>query len=333
VTRTTPRGRVRSRRAAAAAAAAAAALLLAGPSGCSRGKQADETAAGARKGQAPAAGVLAQVDDATLTEADLQRLVPPELREGITGAEIRDVLDRWVNTELLYQKARKEGLDRDPAVAARLHDMERDLLADEMLQRELAARVQVSGDELQAYYRSHLAQYTQEVQLKQIVLGTREEAEDVLQLLRNGAQFEALARQRSTDESAARAGDLGFVGKGSMNPTIEPVVFTLQPGEVGGPIATTEGFHLLKVAAKRPAGDPIPFEAARDEIMHTLLLQRQQAAQAQLQQELQAASQVTIAATYAGMPLVQETAPAPQNYPARTLPPGGPADSAAARGR
>ena len=334
MTQTAPRGRERTRRAASApAAAAAVALLFAGTIGCSRGKQAEKPAAGDGAGRAPAAGILAQVDDATLTETDLQRLVPPELREGITGAEIRDVLDRWVNTELLYQKARKDGLDRDPAVAARLHDMERDLLADELLQRELASRVQVGGEELQSYYRSHLAQYTQEVQLKQIVLGTREEAEDVLQLLRNGAQFEALARQRSTDESAARAGDLGFVGKGAMNPAFEAVVFALQPGEVGGPIPTTEGFHLVKVAAKRPASDPIPFEAARDEIMHTLLLQRQQAAQAELLKELQAASTVTIAATYAGMPLVQETAPVPQNYRARTLQSRSPADSAAGEGR
>lgn len=302
-----------------AAPAVAAVLFLAGLAGCGRGGQQEAPEAGAGERRTPASGVLAQVNDAVLTEEDLQRLVPPELREGITGAEIRDVLDRWVNTELLYQKARRDGVDRDPAVAARLRDMERDLLADEVLQRELTARVQVSSDELRAYYRTHQAQYTQEVQLKQIVLGTRDEAEEVLQLLRNGAQFETLARQRSMDESAARAGDLGFLGKGAMDPALETVVFALQPGEVGGPIPTTIGFHLVKVAARRPAADPIAFETASDEIMHTLLLERHQAAQAELLKELHAASQVNVATTYAGMPLVQEAAPAPQNYRSRNL--------------
>jgi parvulin-like peptidyl-prolyl isomerase len=311
VTGTTPRGR--GRRAARSLAAAACVALLAGASaGCSRGKQSETPATGGGKNR-PAAGVLAQVNDATLTESDLQRLVPQELREGITGAEIRDVLDRWVSTELLYQKARKDGLDRDAAVTARLHEMERDLLAEETLQRELTSRVQVSSDELQSYYRAHLPVYTQEVEIKQILLETRGEAEEVLQLLRNGAQFEALARQRSTDASAAPGGDMGFLGKGAMNPAFEPVVFTLQPGEIGGPIATTDGFHIVKVVAKRPAADPISFEAARDEIMHTLLLQRQQAAQAELLKELRAAAQVTVATTYAGMSLTPEAAPESQN--------------------
>ncbi len=289
------------------------ALFAGAPSGCSRGKQPESTAGGG-KGGTPKAGVLAQVNEAALTEADLQRLIPPELREGITGGEVRDVLDRWVSTELLYQKAMKDGLDRDPQVAARLRDMERDMLADELLQRELAARVQVGGEELQSYYRQHMAEYTQEVQLKQILLGTREEAEDVLQLLRSGAQFETLARQRSTDASASRGGDMGFLGKGAMNPALEAVVFAMQPGEIGGPIATTDGFHVVKVAAKRPADDPISFEAARDEIMHTLLLQRQQAAQASLLKELQGAAQVTIATTYAGMSLAPSPAPELPSY-------------------
>jgi peptidyl-prolyl cis-trans isomerase C len=295
------------------AAAVCLALLAGGAAGCSRGKERAGTAAGG-KGRAGTGGVLAQVNDATLTESDLQRLVPPELREGITGGEIRDVLDRWVSTELLYQRARKDGLDRDPVMAARLHDMERDLLADELLQRELASRVQVGSDELQSYYRAHLALYTQEVQLKQILLETRGEADEVLQLLRNGAQFEALARQRSTDTSAAQGGDLGFVGKGAMNPAFESVVFTLQPGEIGGPIATTDGFHIVKMVAKRPASDPISFEAARDEIMHTLLLQRQQGAQADFLKELRAAAQVSVASTYAGMSLSPENTPEQPNY-------------------
>jgi parvulin-like peptidyl-prolyl isomerase len=201
------------------------------------------------------------------------------------------------------------------------------MLADELLQRELASRVQVSSEELQSYYRAHLPVYTQEVQLKQILLETRSEAEDVLQLLRNGAQFEALARQRSTDPSAAQGGDLGFLGKGAVNPAFESVVFTMQPGEIGGPIATTDGFHVLKVVAKRPAADPISFEAARDEIMHTLLLQREQGAQANFLKELRAAAQVSMAATYAGMSLTPEATPEPQNYRAGTARPRAGADS------
>jgi peptidyl-prolyl cis-trans isomerase C len=271
-------------------------------SGCDRGRRAGSGESGGAAGDL-GDGVVAQVGDAQLTEAELQRIIPPELGEGLSGAEIRDVIDRWVRNQLLYQRARHDQLDRDPAVGERLHDLERDLLADELLQRELSRRVSIDNDQLLEYYRQHQDEYTQEVQLKQIVVNTREEAEEILQMLRAGANFEQLARQRSIDPTASRGGDMGFLGKDAMNAAFESHIFGQSPGAIVGPIASTFGFHVVKVAAERPADDPITFEAARDEIMHALLLEKQQAAQAALLTELRAATRVQVASTYAGMPL------------------------------
>lgn len=293
-----------------------AGLLLA--AGCGQKKSEPGPAGG--RGEL-GGGVLAQVGDAKLTEADLKNLIPEEVRDGISGPEVRDILDRWVRTELLYQKAAKDGLENDAPVAARLQDMRRDLLADELLQRELASRVRVTNEELQDYYRKHQNEYTEELQLKHVLVNTREEAEEVLSLARTGTPFEDLARQRSRDVTAARGGDLGFLGKGAMNPAFEPYVFSLQPGQVAGPIATTFGFHVVKVAAKRPASEPLTFDAVRDEIMHTLLLAKQQTAQQQLLDDLRRGTTVQIASTYAGMPLVKAAqSDEPRDAPGR--PPG-----------
>ena len=280
------------------ACATAAVIALAG-AGCDRGGPGRDDKAGG----ALASGVLAQVGDARLTDADLQRLIPVELRESITGTEIREIIDRWVRTELLYQRATAEGMEKQPAVAARLREMQRDLLADELLRRELDKRVSIGNDELQAYYRAHQAEYTQELQLKHILLDTRDEAEEVLAMLRNGADFLDLARTRSRDASASRGGDLGYLGKSAMNPAFEPHVFAAAPGAYVGPIATTFGFHVIQVAARRPAAEPLSFEAVRDEILHSLLLQKQQASQDELLVELQRATPVRVATTYAGMSL------------------------------
>ncbi len=278
-------------------------LVLALGAGLGSGCGKKQPATGVGTTGALGGGVLAQVNDAKLTEADLQRLIPTELREGITGSEIRDIMDRWVRTELLYQRAQKDGLESDPQIASRLVEMKRDMLADEFLQRELTNRVRVSNEELQAYYQKHVAEYTQELQLKHIVVNTREEAEEVLAMVRNGASFEELARQRSRDASAARGGDLGFLGKGAMNPAFESYVLGLEPGQVAGPIATMFGFHVVKVAGKRPAAEPLSFDAVRDEIMHSLLLQKQQSSQEAILDALRRGTQVQLASTYAGMKL------------------------------
>jgi peptidyl-prolyl cis-trans isomerase C len=296
------------------------ALLACGVLVAGCGREPETSGTGTTSG-ALGSGVVAQVGDVQLTETELQHLIPPELGEIVAGSEVRDVIDRWVRSELLYQQAQRDELDKDAEVASRLRDLERELLADKLLERELESRVQVTGDELQAYYRRHLGQYTQEVQLKQIVVNTPEEADEIIQMLRSGANFEQLARQRSIDPTGARGGDLGFLGKDALNPAFEPWVFDQPVGAIVGPIASTFGFHVVKVAAQRPASDPITFEAARDEIMHALLLEKQQAATAALLAELRAASRVQVASTYAGMSLEPEPE-TPERTPGSFVPSG-----------
>jgi parvulin-like peptidyl-prolyl isomerase len=250
-------------------------LPLAGCSGNS-----GEGGDGANIGRSP--GALAQVNRAELREEELRRLIPPDLSESVTGTEIREILDHWVETELLYQRALGDGLDREPEVAETLHQMQRQIVANEFLQRELRNRVRVTIDEIRAYYDANVDHYTQEVHLRHIVLNAPEEAEQVLEQLGSGGDFRQLARRNSIDASASRGGDLGFLAKGAMNPAFEPVVFRMAPNEVRGPIASSFGFHIVQVVGRRKAADPVSFEVARDEILQILLLEKQQRVERQL---------------------------------------------------
>ncbi|HEX6941050.1 MAG TPA: peptidylprolyl isomerase [Longimicrobiales bacterium] len=76
----------------------------------------------------------------------------------------------------------------------------------------------------------------------------RAEAEQVLAMIRDGADFEEMAR-RYTDEPGGRerGGDLGWFRLGQMVPEFERVAFSLPPGAVSGIVETTFGFHIIKV--------------------------------------------------------------------------------------
>lgn len=291
---------------------AAVALLLALPA-CSRRAPGGEDTASARRNP----DALAQVNGAELREAELRQLIPPDLRESITGAEVREILDRWVETELLYQKALQEGLDRDPDLGETLRQMQRQVLADEYLQRELKNRVRVTNEEIQAWYQQHLDEYTQEVHLRHIVLNSSEAAAQVLEQVHAGTDFRALARRYSIDPSAAEGGDLGFLGKGAMNPAFEPEVFEMAPNEVRGPIASSFGFHIVQVVERRPATEPVSFELARDEILQTLLLAKRQQAAREIQADLRREAAVHVANSYAGMALAPAGGAAPDTARAR----------------
>ena len=254
---------------------------------------------------------LAQVNSAELRESDLQRMIPVDLRETISGYEINEILRRWVDTELLHQKARREGVDRDPQVAEQIYEMERQLLADEYLQREMKLRVSVTNEEIQAYYEANRDLYTQELHLQHILVDTIEEAEALLVELGSGAGFNNLAKKHSIDGSAPNGGDLGFLGKDAMNPALEAEVFTMKDREVRGPIESGFGFHIVRVVGRRRVDRPTSVDIARDEIMQTLLLEKQQRAYVELLSELRASASVHIVDSYAGMALTNEdTSPA-----------------------
>jgi peptidyl-prolyl cis-trans isomerase C len=272
--------------------------------GCSRQPE-DDAGRGPRP---PSLDALAQVNQAELREEDLRQLIPAEFRDSVTGAEIRGLLDRWIETELLYQRAVKKGLEQDPQVAEKLQQTQRQILADEFLQRELKERVRVSNEEVQAYYDSNIGMYTQEVQLRHILVNSPDEALQVLAQLRAGGDFRALAQRYSVDPTAARGGDLGYLGKGAMNPAFESVVFQMAPGEVRGPIASGFGFHIVQVVARRRAAEPLSFELVRDEILQSLLLRKQSEAAQALIAELREAAHIFMAKSYAGMLLEPEVA-------------------------
>jgi parvulin-like peptidyl-prolyl isomerase len=90
---------------------------------------------------------------------------------------------------------------------------------------------------------------TEKIHCKHILVGSRPEAQDILEMLKDGAQFEAIARERSTCPSAARGGDLGEFGRGVMVKSFETAAFNLKVGEISAPVQTQFGWHIIKRVA------------------------------------------------------------------------------------
>lgn len=61
-----------------------------------------------------------------------------------------------------------------------------------------------------------------------------------------GADFAAIARQRSEDGSASSGGDLGSLGRGRLAPEYEQAAFALQPGQISAVVQTEFGFHIIE---------------------------------------------------------------------------------------
>ncbi len=134
--------------------------------------------------------------------------------------------------------------------------------------------------------------------------GIRARADSVLALVKNGEDFATLARALSQDPgTASKGGDLGWRTREQYTREVIDQAFALQPGDVAPVIATSVGFHILKLEERR-AAHTRPFAEVRDEIRTRLATARADTlarrAAVKLRRELAAAPSPTVAASSRG---------------------------------
>jgi parvulin-like peptidyl-prolyl isomerase len=94
----------------------------------------------------------------------------------------------------------------------------------------------------------------EQVHARHILVATQEQADAILAQLQAGADFATLASQQSTDPgSKDKGGDLGWFGKGVMDPPFEAAAFALQPGQLSNVIQGANGYHVIQLLERDPA--------------------------------------------------------------------------------
>ncbi|RMF77489.1 MAG: peptidyl-prolyl cis-trans isomerase [Nitrospirae bacterium] len=190
------------------------------------------------------------------------RQARPRLLPKRSVGERRAALRKLGVQILEARKARRLGLDRDPAFRHRKEDFERTLVAALLMER-LRKRFTPSDEAFAAYYKAHPDEFTvpERRRLQQIVVRTRKEAEALRkEILEETTEdydpFYKLAQERSIDPTAGRtSGVLGWLAKGSgtIAPELEKVAFSLKVKEVSPPVEGPGGWHLIRTLEVRPA--------------------------------------------------------------------------------
>lgn len=244
---------------------------------------AQDTAPAAPAAPAPAAPapapapdtVLATVGGEPITEADLELAMadldqqfarlPPEQRRAAAMSAIIEI-------RLLANEAKAKGLDQDADFKKRIAFLEQRALHSEVVDKEVAGKI--TDDEIRKVYDKQIADTppTNEVRARHILVKTKEEAEAIIKQLDGGADFEALAKEKSGDPgSGAQGGDLGYFGQGQMVPEFEKAAFAL---DVGGytkePVQSQFGWHVIKLEDKRQKQPPA-FEQVKEQFRSAVL--------------------------------------------------------------
>jgi peptidyl-prolyl cis-trans isomerase SurA len=197
------------------------------------------------------------------------------VRDEEVNNAIQEILKhRKMSVEELQQALIKDGSSYEKYREATRSD----LIKVRVMQREIRPRISVTNEEIGAFYQEHRDEYEGKlrVRLQMIALPVpggsnpagqeeqRVKARTILKRIRAGEPFEALANE-FTPNPEHTGGDIGYVEKGSLNPSIEEVAFSLKPGEMSDVIETPQELYIIR-ALDRRGGGSLSIKATRENV-------------------------------------------------------------------
>ena len=249
------------RRPIAFATLAALLFIVPAASGCSKNSSSEAPASASDP-------VIARVNGVDITQGDLalaEEDMGADMQATSPEAKHENLISYLADIIMVTQAADKKHLGDDPDFKRRLAFLRNKLLMGYELQRE--AKTALTDEALHQTYdeavRSMAGQ--EEVHARHILVEDENEAKSLLEQLKSGADFAALAKEKSKDPGAAEGGDLGYFTKDQMVPEFADVAFKMYPGQLSNPVKTQFGWHVIKVEDRRTKQPP-EFDKVKDQI-------------------------------------------------------------------
>ena len=227
--------------------------------------------------------VVAKVGKLKITQSEFQRKLS-EVSAGyqdyvLSPSGRRQFLDVLIREKLVLAAAQQSEVPRSADFRAQLEKLRKeeeervreggDYLLTSMWIEDLRRRGLLKIDEEEV--RDYLTKHPNEVEMRHVLLGSPELAAEVAKRLRAGANFAKVAKEESLD--AATADDGGKLPPslyGEVIPELEEVVFRMRVGEIGGPLKSKFGYHVMRKDGEKK----VTLEAGRSRVARLLEKQK-----------------------------------------------------------
>ncbi len=245
--------------------------------------------------------VLATLGTSVVRESDFELFLSVSLPEQqraqvmmMPGAR-EQYLKRFLDYKILAAKARKEGIAKGPDFAKKMQLMEMQVLIQSLFDRDGAAlkdKSAVKDEDVKAFFDQHPEKFMtpESFSARHILVSTRAQGaekartddeakariKEVQDALKAGKSFEELAKTYSDDPGSKDKGGLyDNMPFGRFVPEFDKAVRDQKVGEVGEPVKSMHGYHLIKVDKITPAV-PQTFEAAKESAKQQATTDRQE---------------------------------------------------------
>ncbi|HSU58979.1 MAG TPA: peptidylprolyl isomerase [Bryobacteraceae bacterium] len=239
--------------------------------------------------QFPAASLKTNADQTTQIRLEaLRALIDNQImlqraeKEGLLASDA-DVEAKFGELKAPYTKEQFQKVleQRKMSLSDLKAQIRRELSVTKLFNKEIGSHISISDADVSAFYNANKASFNlaeNKVRLAQILVTSGpdpninnlkndkaqndQQARAKIQMLdmriRQGEDFGTLAQNYSEDSNTApNGGDLGFVPESALdkaNPEIRRAIMDMTPGQVSQVLHTPEGYRIIKLIAKEPAG-------------------------------------------------------------------------------
>ncbi len=128
---------------------------------------------------------------------------------------------------------------------------------DVYMKKEVEKRLK--GSEIKSEYNKYAAEYKKQeaLDLKHILVSSKEEAAKLIGRIKKGEKFDALAKKYSQDPNSKKGKSLGFLTKSELPPSFAEVAYALKKDSIANtPVQSEFGWHVIFLKDKKPATPP-----------------------------------------------------------------------------
>jgi len=226
--------------------------------------------------------IVARVNNQTLTMAMVR-----ENSNGVTQLtqdDIRQIANRWITNELLYQEAQRRGYDAAEHIVRKIAEAKKQLCISELLENEVysLAENSVRSGEIESYFQTHTAEFILREDLMKLSVV-------IFQSLESANQFRAAAlggqgwdnsivqfRTNSGNTIMSFRDSVFFTQSSLYPPELWKVAAALGMLEVSFPVKTSVGFVVLRSLGQFKNGAVSPLQFVEAEIRTRLAMELRQ---------------------------------------------------------
>ena len=215
------------------------------------------------------------------TLIDSEILLQRAEKEGLLASDA-DVDAKFNELKAPYTQEQFQKLldQRKMSVADLKAQIRRELSVQKLRNKEIGSHISISDAEVAAFFNANKASFNlpeSKIHLAQILVTpspdanisnlkndkaqTDQQARNKISMLdmrvRQGEDFGTLAQNYSEDQFAANGGDVGFLPESTLekaSPQLRKMILEMTPGQVSPVIQTPEGYRIIKLISKEPAG-------------------------------------------------------------------------------